>query len=140
MKITPEYISELKENEIFVFGSNLGGFHGAGAAKTARDKFKAKYGTGSGRTGQCYAIPTKDRRLKTLSLKDIQYLIDIFENYVIQNKDLEFLITRIGCGLAGYKAEQIAPLFSSFISLPNISLPKDFIDILRNKNENKQSN
>lgn len=98
-------------SEIFVFGSNLAGRHGKGAALTARQDYAAVYGCGSGPTGYAYAIPTKDGRLRTLSLPVIQSLVRGFLAYAKANPELTFKVTRVGCGLAGYKNEQIAPMF-----------------------------
>ena len=98
-------------NSIFVFGSNLFGRHGAGSALAARRFHGAVYGRGSGRQGNSYAIPTKDYELKTLPLKDIKPFVDDFIDYAKLHKELMFNVVRIGCGLAGYKDEQIAPLF-----------------------------
>lgn len=104
-------ITELKPNQIFVFGSNLAGRHGAGAAKLAMNKFGAKYGIGAGLTGQCYAIPTKDHTVLSLSLFSIAQYIFFFQQLAKVNPDLEFLVTRLGTGLAGYHDYQIAPMF-----------------------------
>ena len=97
---------------IFVFGSNLAGRHGAGAALYARKHFGAAYGTGRGRTGNAYAIPTKDERIKTLPLNRIAQYVSDFIAYAKAHPDLSFQVTRIGCGLAGYLDHQIAPLFA----------------------------
>ncbi len=97
---------------IFVFGSNLAGRHGAGAAKVARLEFDADYGVGIGPTGRAYAIPTKDASLRTLSLEVIESGVKDFLRYAASQPDLKFFVTRIGCELAGYKDEQIAPLFA----------------------------
>lgn len=96
---------------IFVFGSNLAGRHGKGAALFARQNHGAVYGVGAGRTGNSYAIPTKDENLRTLPLGTIGHYVDQFINYALDNLDLEFEVTKIGCGLAGYKESQIAPMF-----------------------------
>ena len=101
-------------NKIFVFGSNLAGRHGAGAAKFARERFGAVYGVGVGRTGQSYAIPTKDENLKTLPLQSIEKHVYQFHLYTLVWTDAIFVVTRIGCGLAGYKDEDIAPMFDGF--------------------------
>lgn len=98
-------------SRIFVFGSNLAGRHGRGAALCARRDYGAIYGVGMGRTGEAYAIPTKDRNLRTLPLEDIKVHVDRFLDYARAHPELRFNITRIGCGLAGYKDHQIAPLF-----------------------------
>jgi hypothetical protein len=96
---------------IFVFGSNLAGRHGKGAAKDAVREWGAQYSVGIGRTGEAYAIPTKDRNLNTLPLKEINLYVDDFLHYAKSHPDLEFFVTRIGCGLAGYTEEQIKPMF-----------------------------
>lgn len=98
---------------IFVFGSNLAGRHGAGAARIARQHFDAQYGTGQGITGRAYAIPTKDAQIHTLPLQTIQWQIGIFLQYAQAQPAWRFFVTRIGCGLAGYKDAHIAPLFQS---------------------------
>lgn len=97
---------------IFVFGSNEAGRHGKGAALTAREKHGAVYGVGRGRTGNAYAIPTKDEKLKTRSLELIKTDVDEFIKYANDNPSLWFEVTRIGCGLAGYKDKDIAPMFA----------------------------
>jgi len=98
---------------IFVFGSNLAGRHGKGAALTARRKYGAKYGQGVGRQGESYAIPTKDGLLRTLPLSVINGYVEDFLEYARDNPHELFLVTKIGCGLAGYTSEQIAPMFRS---------------------------
>lgn len=97
---------------IFVFGSNLGGRHGAGAAAFARLHRGAVWGQSEGPMGQCYAIPTKDRQIRhTLALGDIKRYVDRFIQYAIENSHLNFQVTCIGCGLAGLKHEDMANLF-----------------------------
>jgi hypothetical protein len=96
---------------IFVFGSNLAGRHGKGAALYARTYYDAEYGVGIGRTGSAYAIPTKGTQLEVLSLYIIEKFVKDFIQYAKDNPELEFLVTRIGCGLAGYKDKDIAPMF-----------------------------
>ncbi len=112
---------------IFVFGSNLAGVHGAGAALEAKEEWGAIYRRGKGRQGQSYGIPTKDSNLNSLSLSEIQRFVDEFIVYARNNSHLTFLITRIGCGLAGYRDSQIAPLFSKCPD--NCNLPEEWIDI-----------
>ena len=99
------------DNSIFVFGSNLAGRHGKGAALYARANFGAVYGCGEGLQGDAYAIPTKDERLKPLSLERIAKGIDRFIQCASNNPERQFLITPVGCGLAGYSREEIKPLF-----------------------------
>lgn len=96
---------------IFVFGSNLAGVHGAGAALYARKYEGAVPGIGIGHQDNSYALPTKDRSINTLSLHRIKYYVDQFIDYAKQRSDLRFKVTQIGCGLAGYTAEDIAPMF-----------------------------
>ena len=97
--------------EVFVFGSNLSGIHGAGAAKVAAEKFGAVRGVGFGFSGLSFAIPTKGFNLEVLSLNEITMYVNAFKSFVEHNQDMKFFITRVGCGLAGYKDSDIAPLF-----------------------------
>ena len=99
------------KNQIFVFGSNLAGRHGKGAALTAYRKYGAIYGQGVGMQGNSFAIPTKDENLNTLPVNKIAKYVDKFINYAVLNPELIFQVTRIGCGLAGYDDADIAPLF-----------------------------
>ncbi len=99
--------------KIFVFGSNLAGRHGKGAALTAYRNHGAVYGEGVGLQGKSYAIPTKDENLKTLPLSRVQKYVDQFIRFAKLNPDMVFEVTRIGCGLAGYEDSDIAPMFSS---------------------------
>lgn len=96
---------------IFVFGSNEKGIHGAGAAKYAAEVHGAQYGVGNGRTGNSYAIPTKDKHIRTLPVYVIKTYVDVFIRYARLNPQLKFEVTRIGTGLAGHKDSVIAPLF-----------------------------
>lgn len=121
---TPENITRLAKDEIFVFGSNLAGHHGKGAALVAAKKFGARYGVGRGPTGQCYAIATKNRRLDVLQLSNIRDQVVDFLYYAKSNPRLRFLVTPIGCGLAGYQPSQIAPMFRDAPS--NVILPASF--------------
>jgi hypothetical protein len=102
-------------NEIFVFGSNEAGRHGKGAALTARSKYGARYGQGSGRQGDSYAIPTKDKHLNTLPIEYIKPYVIKFCEYAFDHPELKFYVTRIGCGLAGYKEKDIRPLFDNWM-------------------------
>lgn len=115
-----------KNGEIFVFGSNLAGIHGAGAAKEAFVSFGAKWGVGHGFTGQTYAIPTKDVRIKTLPIACVESAINVF-NMVAKASGEEFWVTRVGCGLAGFTDEEIAPLF---IALPNVNFPEEWENLI----------
>ena len=124
-RYTPENIRILAENEIFVFGSNLQGMHGGGAARAAMDRFGAIWGQGVGMQGQCYAIPTMHGGVDA-----IRPYVDEFIEYAMQHPELTFLVTRIGCGIAGFRDEQMAPLFAPAFNLPNVVLPKSFVDVL----------
>ena len=104
-------VASTPRKRIFVFGSNLAGRHGAGAALAARNKYGAIYGQGFGRQGDSYAIPTKNSLLRTLPLGTIKVYVVGFLGYAEDHPDLTFMVTRIGCGLAGYKDKQIAPFF-----------------------------
>lgn len=96
---------------VFVFGSNLAGRHGAGAAKVALTTYGARYGVGAGPQGMSYGIPTKDADIDTMPIERIKPYIDRFIKFTYEHPKLEFFVTRIGCGLAGYKDQDIAPLF-----------------------------
>ena len=131
MRTTCNNITELKDNQIFVFGSNLSGIHGAGAAKTAVDKFGAILYNPEGLQGKSYAIPTKDKSIRsTLPIEEIKIYVDGFIEFAKQNQELEFLVTEIGCGLAGLKPFEIAPLFINVVEIKNIHLPEKFWNII----------
>jgi hypothetical protein len=117
-RTTPELITELKPNEIFVFGSNLQGMHGGGAAYIAYRKFGAVMGQGVGLQGQSYGITTMQGGVDT-----IKPYVDEFIEFAKQNQELTFLVTRIGCGIAGFTDEEIAPLFEAAHNIKNIVLP-----------------
>lgn len=122
IRIAPSYISKLAPNEVFVFGSNLEGIHGGGAALTAYKKFGAIWGQGTGLQGQSYAIPTMQGGVET-----IKPYVDEFIDFARKHPDLRFLVTPIGCGIAGFKPSQIAPLFKEAKNIFNIYLPKEFL-------------
>jgi hypothetical protein len=124
-QFTPEYITELKENEIFVFGSNLHGMHGGGAARIAYEEFGAIWGQGVGLQGQSYGIPTMHGGVDV-----IKPYVDEFVNFAKSHPELKFLVTRIGCGIAGFTDEEIAPLFKDAIEIENIYLPKSFYYVI----------
>lgn len=119
MRLNSEH--KISLGEIFVFGSNLAGKHGKGAAKTALDKHGAVYGQGQGWQGNSYAIPTKDTHLKTLSLQHIKLNVASFIEFTKLNIERKYFLTRIGCGLAGYKDSDIAPMFKE--TLKNVRKP-----------------
>lgn len=122
---TPEYINRLEPDEVFVFGSNLAGHHGGGAARAALNKFGAIWGQGVGLQGQSYAIPTMQGGVET-----IRPYVDEFIEFARQHPALKFYVTRIGCGIAGFRGEEIAPLFADAAGVENIILPKSFADLL----------
>lgn len=126
MRFTPDNITTLGANEVFVFGSNESGRHGKGAAKTAMI-WGAVYGQGEGLQGRTYGIPTKDSSIRrTLSQDEIKPYVDRFIQCAIANPHLTFLVTEIGCGLAGLKPKNVAPLFKEAINLSNVALPHRF--------------
>ena len=124
-RITPRWIDSLKENEIFVFGSNLAGMHGGGAARIARLHFGAVMGQGVGLQGQSYAIPTMQGGVET-----IRPYVNDFLDFTKHHPEMQFLVTPIGCGIAGFEAEDIAPLFESAKEMKNISLPESFWEVI----------
>jgi hypothetical protein len=124
-RISADIINNLKPNEIFVFGSNLDGMHGGGAARVAYNKFGAIWGQGVGLQGQSYAIPTMHGGVDV-----IKPYVDEFIDFAKSHTELKFLVTRIGCGIAGFTDEEIAPLFKEAIEIENIYLPKSFYYIL----------
>jgi hypothetical protein len=101
-----------QNGEIWVFGSNLAGIHGAGAARVAREQFGAPMGAGMGLMGKSYAIPTKDKHIETLEIDEISFHIDYFIEFTHLYPDMKFFVTRVGCGLAGFTDSQIAYMFS----------------------------
>ncbi len=123
-RISPKWIKHFEENEIFVFGSNLEGKHGGGAAKLAMD-WGAVWGKGVGLYGQTYAIPTMQGGVET-----IKPYTDEFINFAKKHPELKFLVTEIGCGIAGFTVSEIAPLFKDAIDQENIFLPERFYNEL----------
>ncbi len=123
-RVSNDRIDHLEENEIFVFGSNASGYHGGGAAVYAMRKFGAVWGQGEGLQGQSYAIPTME------GIAEMSEAIKRFTSFAAEHSELRFLVTRVGCGVAGYSASQIAPLFKECIPLENVALPSDFWDVL----------
>ncbi len=130
MKISSPNITSLSDNEIFVFGSNLSGIHGGGAARIAL-QWGAIMGNGIGIQGNTYAIPTKSEGIKrSLTVDEIKPYVDNFILFSKLSSHRNFLVTEIGCGLAGHVVEDIAPLFKDAIDLDNVYLPQSFIDFL----------
>jgi hypothetical protein len=116
---------QIPDNEIFVFGANLCGIHGAGAALYAKRFYGAVYGVGEGRTGNAYAIPTKKTPYQSLTLEEVENHIYNFIVYAYEHPELTFIVTPVGCGLAGFNHDQIGPLFDS--APDNCILPKQWI-------------
>lgn len=127
-RISQKWIDKLNENEIFVFGSNLDGWHGGGAAKLAM-KWGAIWGQGVGLQGKTYAIPTMHGGVDV-----IKPYIDDFLLFAQNNPEFKFLVTEIGCGIAGFTVKEIAPLFIDSINISNIYLPESFYEILIENN------
>ena len=119
-RMTPDMITRLEKGQIFVFGSNIQGFHGGGAARVAMEKFGAVYGQGDGLQGQSYAISSME------GLENMAKHVDDFIDFAKQHPEMTFLVTRIGCGIAGYSPAEVAPMFAAAVDIENIWLPKDF--------------
>ena len=129
-RISPKWINDLEENEVFVFGSNLSGAHGGGAAKLAM-KWGAVWGQGVGLQGQTYAIPTMQGGVET-----IRPYVDDFLSFARAHPELKFLVTEIGCGIAGFSVQEIAPLFIAALEeeIDNVYLPESFFEELAGEN------
>jgi len=125
MRITPEFINQLEKNEIFVFGSNIYGHHGGGAAAFAMARFGAVWGVGEGLTGQCYALPTMEGD------ESFKAAVGRFIDCAKQHPELNFLVTPVGCGIAGYEPDEVAPLFLEAAALGNVYLPQSFWDVIK---------
>lgn len=132
-KYTPEHITTIGRRDIFVFGSNLAGNHAGGAARVAFNRFGAIWGQGEGLQGNSYAIPTMQGGVET-----IKPYVDKFIKFAEYEKALTFYVTKIGCGIAGFKLKEIALLFKNATGVPNIRLPKEFIDIINKDNDEAQ--
>lgn len=128
LRISSSCITHLDPNEIFVFGSNLSGYHCSGAAGIAREKFGAVWGQGIGLQGRCYAIPTMQGGIET-----IRPYVDNFIQFVKMHKELLFLVTEIGCGKTGFSVDEIAPLFYRAIveDIENVFLPLSFYKVYK---------
>lgn len=124
MNTTPEHITALEHNQVFVFGSNKEGQHWGGAAKLAYSKFGAEWNKGEGHYGQSYAIPTMGRK------SEIDVAVEIFISYARNKEYITFFVTEIGCGIAGFTTEEIAPLFADAKDVPNIYLPARFWNVI----------
>ena len=124
---TPDYIRTLQPDEVFVFGSNLAGMHGGGAARVAYEDFCAEWGVGVGLTGRSYAIPTMQGGVET-----IMPYVDDFIAFAKSHPEYFFYVTRIGCGIAGFRDSEIAPMFKAALNVGNICLPEAFVKELNN--------
>lgn len=127
-RITSPRITELQPGEIFVFGSNLEGHHGGGAALLAWKKWGAIWGQGAGLQGQTYGIPTMHG-----GPNRIKPYVDEFISFARQHPELTFLVTEVGCGIAGFRPAEIAPLFRDAVDMENIHLPQSFWEVLNTK-------
>ena len=123
-RLASDRIAELDKNEIFVFGSNIQGAHGGGAAWYAHKKFGAEWGVGEGLTGRTYALPTMEGDVSMK--KAVEHFIDCAKAH----PEFIFLVTAVGCGIAGYTPDEVAPLFREATSLKNVYLPQVFWDVL----------
>lgn len=129
-EFTSESILELKPNEIFVFGSNLSGSHGGGAARLAYKCFGAIWGQGVGLQGQSYGIPTMHGEVEA-----IKPYVDEFIDFATKHPEMKFLVTKVGCGIAGFTVEEMAPLFAKAIEVGNVILPKEFVKVIENQKQ-----
>ena len=125
--ITPSRINVLEGNEVFVFGSNIRGMHMGGAARIAYEQFGAEWGNGEGLQGQSYALPTME------GLENTKIAVNHFTECAKAHQELKFLVTPVGCGIAGYTPEEIAPMFSEAAMLENVYLPVSFWKVLIKK-------
>lgn len=133
MNITPDNMTHIAYNQCFVFGSNQGGRHGKGASATAL-KWGAILGQSEGLQGHTYGIPTKNASItRTLSIDEIRPYVNRFIAFAQQHPELHFFVTEIGCGFAGMKHEQVAPLFKDCLGMENVSLPSKFIRVLNHE-------
>ena len=124
-RIASDRITDLGRDEIFVFGSNIQGAHGGGAARYAYQKFGAEWGVGEGLTGRTYALPTMEGD------SSMKKAVGNFINCAEAHPELIFLVTAVGCGIAGYTPEEVAPMFREATSLENVYLPRAFWDVLK---------
>ena len=124
----PDMITMLSGRDVFVFGSNLQGQHHGGAARIAHEKFGAEWGVGQGPTGECYAIPTMHG-----GIEDIKPYVDKFTKYARDHPEKRFLVTRVGCGIAGFRDEEMAPLFIEACRLTNVNFSKEWLAIFVEK-------
>lgn len=130
-RVAPDIIQSLEEKEIFVFGSNIHGQHNGGAARFALIHFGAVNGQSEGLQGQSYAFPTDGN-----SFEELKEAVGRFTDFVVMHPQNKFMLTAVGCGAAGYSADQIAPLFSQAYSFGNVYVPQSFLPYVRPKNPN----
>ena len=123
-RVASDRIAELDDGEVFVFGSNIQGMHGGGAAWYANQRFGAEWGVGEGLTGRCYALPTME------GTASMHMAVERFIVCARKHKELTFLVTAVGCGIAGYTPREVAPLFKDATRLENVYLPQVFWDEL----------
>lgn len=123
-RVASDRIATLNEGEIFVFGSNIQGMHGGGAAWYASKNFGAEWGVGEGLTGRTYALPTMEGQAS------LKHAVERFTACAKNHPELTFLVTAVGCGIAGYRPEEVAPLFKEAAKLENVYLPQLFWDAM----------
>lgn len=138
---TPEFVESLKDGQVFVFGSNLIGYHSGGASLVAMQRFGAVWGQAEGPQGQCYAIPVDIRGEAVENVSAyMKRHIDKFLSYAKAHPELSFLVIRVGCGNAGFDEEFVAPFFKEIMQMDNVSLPKSFVEILKRGETEKKDN
>lgn len=123
-RIASDRIAELADNELFVFGSNIQGAHGGGAAWFAHKKFGAEWGVGEGITGRTYALPTME------GMESLKQAVANFIECAQKHPEKVFHVTAVGCGIAGYSPKQVAPLFRAALEMENVYLPQVFVDVM----------
>jgi hypothetical protein len=140
-KIAPDLVLELEQNDVFVFGSNLNGLHAGGASLMALQSFGAEWGKAEGPQGQCYAIPTDIRgeAIDNVSAYMKRH-IDKFIDYAKDHQEKIFLVTKVGCGNAGFDVEFMAQFFKDALDMKNVRLPREFVEILEQKNADEKEN
>ena len=138
---TPEFVESLKDGQVFVFGSNLIGYHSGGASLVAMQRFGAVWGQAEGPQGQCYGIPVDIRGEAVENVSAyMKRHIDKFLSYAKAHPELSFLVIRVGCGNAGFDEEFVAPFFKEVMQMDNVSLPKSFVEILKRGETEKKDN
>lgn len=134
MRVTPEKLTDIGREDNILIGTNEAGIHGAGIARYAYDHWGASLGQGFGPMGNCFGLPTKDWEIQSLPLDVINNYVERYIDWtqLLRNYKWKNYVTQVGCGLAGFTPEEIAPMFAKCIKYNNIWLPQSFIDVINN--------